>query len=106
MASKVASQDLIDICKHVNFARIKYVLNKNNNSKKLIIGVSILFCTVILIIGVTTAYFTQSDSEDIGNIVATDKVTLDYQDNDDYMLGELIPINEDDLENKVKEKIE
>ena len=42
-----------------------------DNSKKLIIGVSILFCTVILIIGTTTAYFTQSDSEDTSNIVTT-----------------------------------
>ena len=69
----------------------------NDNSKKLIIGVSILFCTVILIIGATTAYFTQSDSEDTGNIVATDKVTLHYQDNVDYMRSDLIPINEEDL---------
>ena len=69
-----------------------------NNSKKIIIGISIFFCTIILIIGVTTAFFTQSDSESTGNIVSTDKVTLDYQDNDDYMLGDLIPIDEDKVE--------
>ena len=68
-----------------------------NNSKKLIIGVSILFCAVILIIGATTAYFTQSGIGETGNVVSTDQVTLHYDDNDDYMLGELIPINEKDL---------
>ena len=69
----------------------------NDNSKKLIIGVSILFCTVILIIGSTTAFFTQSDSEDTGNIVSVEQLTLDYQDNIDYMRSDLISINEEDL---------
>ena len=45
------------------------------NNKKLIIGVSIVFCTVILIIGTSIAYFTHSDTKPTGNIVATDKVT-------------------------------
>ena len=70
----------------------------NDNSKKLIIGVSILFCTVILIIGASVAYFTQSDSESTGNIVSTDKVTLHYKDNVNYMFGDLIPIDEDKVE--------
>ena len=81
----------------------------DDNGKKLIIGISVLFCTVILIIGASVAYFTQSDSKDIGNIVSADQITLDYQDNDDYMLGDLIPINEDDLEkaynNKCKDNL-
>ena len=37
-----------------------FKLNKDNNSKKLIIGVAIIFFSIILIIGATTAYFTQS----------------------------------------------
>ena len=69
----------------------------HDNSKKLIIGVSILFCTVILIIGASVAYFTQSDSEDTGNIVSVEQLTLDYQDNIDYMRSDLIPINEEDF---------
>ena len=53
-----------------------------NDSKKLIIGVSILFCTVIFIIGATTAFFTQSDSETTGNIVSENiNGTLVYNDN-------------------------
>ena len=68
------------------------------NSRKLIIGVSILFCTVILIIGATTAFFIQSDTKETGNIVSVESVTLHYEDNDDYMLGDLIPINEDKIE--------
>ena len=70
-----------------------------NNSKKLIIGVSILFCAVILIIGATTAYFTQSDSKEIGNVVSKDiNGSLEYSDNVDYMLGNLIPINVGDVD--------
>ena len=62
---------------------MNYELNKNNNSKKLIIGISILFCTVILIIGATTAFFTQSDSEETGDIgTANINGTLLY--NDDF----------------------
>ena len=69
---------------------------KNNNSKKLYIGVTILFCTVILIIGATTAYFTQSDTKPTGDIATTDKVTLEYNDSDNsYMLGDLIPTSEE-----------
>ena len=45
-------------------------LNTNNSNKRLIIGVSILFSAVILIIGATTAYFTQSDTKEMGNIVS------------------------------------
>ena len=69
-----------------------------NKSKKLIIGVSILFCTIILIIGVTTAFFTQSDTKELGNIVSTDvNDTIGYIDNNNYMLGNLIPINVSDI---------
>ena len=68
---------------------------KNNNSKKLYIGVSIIFCTIILIIGVSFAYFTQSDSKSTGDIATTKQVTLEYNDSDkSYMLGELIPTSE------------
>ena len=74
---------------------------KNDNSKKLIMGVSILFCTVILIIGTTLAFFTQSDSKTISNIVSTDKVFLEYYDdfdeNDNYMRKELIPSSLDNV---------
>ena len=80
---------------------MKFELNRNNNSKKLIIGVSILFCTVILIIGGTIAFFTQSDSEETGDIVTVDKVELEYIDNFDenknYMRQELIPASIDNV---------
>ena len=72
-----------------------------NNSKKLIIGVSILFCAVILIIGGTIAFFTQSDSEDTGNIVTLDKLELEYNDdfneNTEFMRQELIPASYDNV---------
>lgn len=69
-----------------------------NDSKKLIIGISILFCTVILIIGGTLAFFTQSDTKEIGNIV-TENIngTLKFYDNNDYMFGNFIPVNEEDV---------
>ena len=69
-----------------------------NNSKKLIIGISIVFCTIILIIGVSFAYFSQSDTKEIGNLV-TENIngTLHYDDNNDYMFGNLIPVNEEDV---------
>ena len=41
---------------------MKYELN-TNNGKKLIIGLSILFCAVILIVGGSLAFFTQSDTK-------------------------------------------
>lgn len=67
-----------------------------NNSKKLIIGISVFFCTVILIIGATTAYFTQSETKTTGNIVSTDQVSIRYDDsNNDYMLKDLIPSSEE-----------
>ena len=73
----------------------------NDNSKKLITGVSILFCTVILIIGGTIAFFTQSDSEDTSDIVTVDKVELEYIDdfdeNKNYMRQELIPASIDNV---------
>lgn len=63
-----------------------------NNSNKLIIGVSILFCTVILIIGASTAYFTQGAGANIENIVTADELSLEYNDDDNnYMRQELIP---------------
>ena len=68
-----------------------------NNSKKLIIGISILFCTVILIIGATTAFFTEGDTKETGNIVSTDQVSLLFDDNNDYMFGNLIPVSEEDV---------
>ena len=72
---------------------------------KLIIGVSIVFCTIILIIGTTIAYFTQSAIKPIDDIVSTDEVTLEYNDsNNNYMLGELIPINEIDIETAYNNK--
>lgn len=72
---------------------------------KLIIGVSIVFCTIILIIGTTIAYFTQSDTKETGEIVSTDEVTLEYNDdNNSYMLGDLIPINETDIETAYNNK--
>lgn len=64
-----------------------------NNSKKIIIGISIMFCTIILIIGATTAYFTQSSSKTTSNIVTTDiNETIGYTDNNDYMRNNLIPV--------------
>lgn len=75
---------------------MNYSLQKFNNRKKLIIGVSILFCAVILIVGTTLAFFTGSDSKDIDNVVATN-VTLDYKDNTTYMRNNLIPVVESDV---------
>ena len=57
------------------FGIMKYNLNKNN-SKKLLIGASILFCIVILIIGGSFAFFTQSSSETTGNIVSVEQVYI------------------------------
>ena len=74
----------------------KFKLIKENNSKKLIIGVSILFCAVILIVGGTFAFFTGSDSKNIDN-VATSNVTLDYKDNTTYMRNNIIPVVESDV---------
>ena len=55
---------------------------KTNNSNKLVIGISILFCAVILIIGGTFAFFTQSNTKEIGNIVTADiDGTIGYIDN-------------------------
>lgn len=72
---------------------------------KLVIGVSIVFCTIILIIGTTIAYFTQSDTKETGEIVSTDEVTLEYNDdNNNYMLGDLIPLNEADVEKAYNNK--
>ena len=70
-----------------------------NNSKKLIIGISILFCAVILIVGATTAYFTQSGIGDTGNIV-TENIngTIGYTDNNDYMRNNLIPVMGTDVD--------
>ena len=65
---------------------------KNDNSKKLIIGISILFCTVILIIGGTLAFFTQSDSKDINEVVTTNNLSLDYDDKKDYMRNNLMTL--------------
>ena len=81
---------------------MNYEIEKNtNNSKKLIIVLSILFCTIILIIGATTAYFTQSGIKSTGNVVATKKVELEYYDdfveNDNYMRQELIPASKDNV---------
>ena len=74
-----------------------YELN-TKNSKKTIIGISILFCIVILIIGGTFAFFTQSDSETTDNIATVDiNKTLKYYDNNDYMRGNLIPVVEEDV---------
>ena len=76
---------------------MKYSLEKKVTSKKLMVGLSILFCVVILIIGTTTAFFTQSNSETTGNIVSIDKVTLKYLDNKNYMRNNLIPAVEVDV---------
>ena len=73
----------------------KFSLIKNNNSKKLYIGVSIIFCAVILIVGGTLAFFTQSDSKKIENLLTADiRDTLKYTDNKDYMRQGLIPAKE------------
>ena len=64
---------------------------------KLIIGVSIVFCTIILIIGTTIAYFTQSDTKETGEIVSTDEVTLKYNDSN---LGELVEIMDEKKEKR------
>ena len=75
---------------------MKFELEKNtNNSKKLFIGVSIIFCTVILIIGLSFAYFTQSDTKNLDSIVTANiNDTLEYKDNITYMRQELIPAKE------------
>ena len=75
---------------------MKYEIKKDNNSKKLTIGISILFCTIVLIIGGTTAFFTQSGTDNIGNILTTDiEGTLlyndDYEENSLYNRQGLIP---------------
>ena len=64
-----------------------------NNSKKLIIGVSILFCAIVLVVGTSLAFFTQSDSKEIGNVV-TENIngTLKFYDNNDYSLVILFPL--------------
>ena len=73
----------------------KFILNKDYNSKKLFIGVSILFCAVILIIGGTLAFFTQSDSKKMEDLLTADiRDTLEYSDNKDYMRQGLIPAKE------------
>lgn len=71
---------------------------KNDNGKKIIIVMSVLFCTIILIIGTTLAFFTQSDTKEIDNVVTTNiNGTLLFDDNNDYMLGNFIPVNEEDV---------
>lgn len=63
-----------------------------NSGKKVVILVSILFCTIILLIGATTAYFTQGAGANIENIVTTDELSLEYNDDvNNYMRQELIP---------------
>ena len=77
---------------------MNYSLEKNNNKNKiLIIGISILFCTIILFFGATTAFLAQSKSETVGNIVSVDKVSLKYTDNSKYMKDNLIPAVEQDV---------
>lgn len=71
-----------------------------NKSKKLIIGMSIIFCTVIFIIGGTFAFFTQSDSKNTGNIVSENiNETLlyndKYEENEKYNRQGLIPASLD-----------
>lgn len=78
-----------------------------NDSKKLIIGISILFCTIILIIGGTFAFFTQSDTKEMGNIVTTDiNGTLlyndKYEENEKYNRQGLIPASIDVVLNTYK----
>ena len=75
---------------------MNYSLEKNINRKKLIIGVSILFCAIILIVGGTLAFFTGSDTKNLDD-VATSNVTLDYKDNTTYMRNNLIPVVEGDV---------
>ena len=75
---------------------MKYELIKENNSTKLIIGISILFCAVFLIIGGTYAYLTSSDTKQLGNVV-TSNVTLDYNHNTKYMRNNIIPVVEEDV---------
>ena len=73
----------------------KIILNKDYNSKKLYIGVSILFCTVILILGGTIAYFTQSDTKNLDSLLTADiRDTLEYTDDTTYMRQGLIPAKE------------
>ena len=61
---------------------MNYNLQKFDNRKKLFIGISILFCTVILIIGGTLAYFAQSGMANTGNIITANiNNTLEYNDN-------------------------
>ena len=75
---------------------MKFELEKNNNSKKLYIGTSIIFCTVILIIGLSFAYFTQSDSKNMDSLLTADiRDTLIYTDNTKYMRQGLIPAKEE-----------
>ena len=83
---------------------MKYELEKDNNknnSKKLIIGISILFCTVILIIGTSLAFFTQSDSATTGNIVSSNdnNAYINYIEEKSMMFDNLIPMKGEDIEN-------
>ena len=77
---------------------MKYELYKENNTKKLVIGISIIFCIIILILGTSYAFFGGSSSNKIDELV-TENInnTLKYTDNSDYMKGNLIPVIEDDV---------
>lgn len=69
-----------------------------NSGKKVIILVSILFSVIILVIGTTTAYFTQGAGASTDNIVTTDQLSLEFNDEDNqYMLGELIPASRENV---------
>ena len=74
-----------------------------NNSNKIIIGISIIFSTIILIIGSTTAFFSQSASGSTGNIVSNNdnNVYIEYYDVKNMMLDNIIPIKSSELEKAI-----
>ena len=76
---------------------MEYKLEKNNSKKIVLIISSIIFCMLILIFGVTTAYLSQGTSGITGNIVSENNITLKYTDNTTYMKNNLIPAVEQDV---------
>ena len=66
------------------------------NKKKLII-ISIITCVIIMLVGGTLAYFTQSGIGNIDNLATTNNVSLSYNDNKDYMKNDIIPVSNDNV---------
>ena len=66
------------------------------NKKKIIIT-SIIACVVIMLVGGTVAYFTQSGIGTVDSLTTTNQVSLSYVDNKDFMLNNIIPVSNDNV---------